>query len=144
MVTAKKKPRARILCALVIAAFGAVPLVVNNPYLSSDNQDQLISAWIGSGAGLLVLGSALWLLSGPRRRGEPLVLTESTGRLAYAGIMVAVCALLLAGALVSRQPTVMTSLPGLLLVSPFMQLFVDGKAAETTPGAARRRGVSGH
>ncbi|MCC3275689.1 MULTISPECIES: hypothetical protein [unclassified Arthrobacter] len=114
--------RARLLCGLASLAVGSVPLILSWPYLFTGGDEQ-ISAWLASAAGLIAVGTGVWLLTGARSRGEEQVLTQDRSRTGYAAVMIGVCVLLLAGSLSLDQPTVSTGVAPLLITNCFRMLF---------------------
>ncbi|MCQ1956224.1 hypothetical protein NNX39_06850 [Arthrobacter sp. zg-Y826] len=104
-------------------AAGAVPLILNLPYLFSG--DDRLTAGLTVAAGLLAAGIGVWLLAGARSRGAEQVLTADRGRVKFMAATAVLCAvLLIISLLLLQQPTTSTGLFGLLLANSFRMLFV--------------------
>lgn len=126
MVQSQRTLAARLVCGVILLAMGAVPLIMNGQYLFGGDWDDVLSAVLSVVTGLVAVGVGIYLLAGPRSHGKARVLTDAGSRRTFAGMMFALCTILLIGSLFVEHPSVSTGIPGLVLTNSFLQLFVSG------------------
>ena len=123
MDTTNRTMQVRQVGGVLSLAAGAVPLILNLPYLFSG--DDRLTAGLSIAAGLLAAGIGVWLLAGARSRGKEQVLTADRGRVKFMAAIAVLCAvMLIISLLLLRQPTTSTGLFGFLLANSFRMLFV--------------------
>ena len=124
MDTTNRTMQVRQVGGVVSLAAGAVPLILNLPYLFSG--DDRLTAGLSIAAGLLAAGVGVWLLAGARSRGKEQVLTTDRGRVKFMAALAVLCAvMLIVSVLLLQQPTTSTGLFGFLLANSFRMLFVS-------------------
>ncbi|TDL43040.1 hypothetical protein [Kocuria rosea] len=133
--------RMRLLGGFLAVSMGLVSVAANWPYLlGTAGEDQGI-AWVAAGCGTAAIAAGVWLWLGPRSQGKALVLTRRQWRYGFTAVMITMCAALLVAALSATQPSLMTGVPSLLVISFLLQLFVPegSEKDETVPFSEAQR-----
>lgn len=140
-VNRRRTRRARIGAGAVAIAMGSVSIALNAAAFSHRlDPAQAQAAWAALGLGAAAALIGVWLLAGPRQRGQPVALTQNRGCRGFVVFLVALWTVMLAASATLEQPQVMTGVPSLGAAGALLLLFVPPGSGDAVVGRALTSG----